>query len=767
MHRNILILLLAGTALRWPSVHGQVPDVASPLVSYQFHDSLSDVPDQPNVVSPLVSYQFFDWLGDENVDFISSPVVSYYFNGPPRILIQPADKALMVGQQVVLSVVADGSAPLAYQWQFNGANIADANESSIQINNAQQADSGKYSVIVENGYGSVSSKEGVLLVYATPSVPQPPAPTTVPASATPSPAQVRIPGAAPSSAQLLSFGNPALVDRSRMTIVLTHGWNATAFDWPQAMANELKSRCNANILAWDWHENSIQLLGVAASRTVAEGTALAEALMNTLGPDYDKPIHLIGHSLGTLVNCAAADYIHGDRRPKGDSRAPTEVFSPEKTHVTLFDEAELVTAVKGLHLSLDVVLATSGLVSTRWAAADAEQQIRNFWSKVMPDRFAWADNYLSEVGLLNPRAVNVMLWTKSDGLNPVAAHGYAYEWYRKTVMNPGGSVMGHRRSFEFAGALGAVSGLHSYYLQGTPELYVAPLSDEEAQKLELARLLAYPGLTAMRGINAVGKTTLQAVNVIGNRTLQVAGNVAANIGTVFSEPSGQAVYLGTAGATPAFFKETASTDLTKLEASWSLNLSMQAGLVPQQQLPPGVEAMPAPNSIGGPVYTIIPVQVPIKAVGLSFEYSISGSAVDEFMTMGINASNEYTMEAKFLDEGAWNGTPVIPVSDFRNQQVDLVFALNGVSAPPAGTLSVRNIQFYIPPRPQLNLVKNGNTLVASWPLSAIDWTIETSTDPSDPNGWGAVTEPPTASDFFRTMTFDVTETDRAFFRLRK
>lgn len=90
-----------------------------------------------------------------------------------------------------------------------------------------------------------------------------------------------------------------------------------------------------------------------------------------------------------------------------------------------------------------------------------------------------------------------------------------------------------------------------------------------------------------------------------------------------------------------------------------------------------------------PVLHNHPGELPNEAVGLSFEYSISGSAVDEFMTMGINSSNEYTMGAKFLDEGAWNGTPVIPVSDLRNQEVDLVFALNGVSAPPAGTMSVR------------------------------------------------------------------------------
>jgi hypothetical protein len=173
------------------------------------------------------------------------------------------------------------------------------------------------------------------------------------------------------------------------------------------------------------------------------------------------------------------------------------------------------------------------------------------------------------------------------------------------------------------------------------------------------------------------------------------------------------------------------------------------------------------SSETGPVYTIIPVHVPNEAVGLSFEYSIGGSAADEFMTMGIDSSNEYTMEAKFLDDGAWNGTPVIPMSVHRNEDVQLVFALNSGSGTPAGTLSVRNIQFYIPPRPELTLAVIGNSLTAKWPLSALDWTIETNPDLNDPHGWEPVTEPPTDGDFFHTMTFDISGTSRVFFRLKK
>jgi len=57
------------------------PDTFSPVVSYQYLDSLA-APDAPTTItSPVVSYQYFDWIGDENVTFQYSSNVSYYFSG--------------------------------------------------------------------------------------------------------------------------------------------------------------------------------------------------------------------------------------------------------------------------------------------------------------------------------------------------------------------------------------------------------------------------------------------------------------------------------------------------------------------------------------------------------------------------------------------------------------------------------------------------------------------------------------------------------------
>jgi len=64
-----LLLLAARPAL------AADPDTFSPVVSYQYLDTLESAP----VISPIVSYQYFDWPGNENVRFTSSPNVSYFF----------------------------------------------------------------------------------------------------------------------------------------------------------------------------------------------------------------------------------------------------------------------------------------------------------------------------------------------------------------------------------------------------------------------------------------------------------------------------------------------------------------------------------------------------------------------------------------------------------------------------------------------------------------------------------------------------------------
>ena len=61
----------------------------------------------------------------------------------------------------------------------------------------------------------------------------------------------------------------------------------------------------------------------------------------------------------------------------------------------------------------------------------------------------------------------------------------------------------------------------------------------------------------------------------------------------------------------------------------------------------------------------------------------------------------------------------------------------------------------------------GPQLTVLWPLSALDWTLEATTDLSNPDSWQPVNVAPVDGDYFHTQTFDITPTNKAFFRLKK
>jgi hypothetical protein len=106
----------------------------------------------------------------------SAQILSIYFAGSagkcplpvaPSIAVQPQSVQVVLGSSASFSVLAGGSQPLGYQWQFNQSNILasanpTANNAVLVLNNAQTANAGNYSVIVTNQYGSASSTGAAL-----------------------------------------------------------------------------------------------------------------------------------------------------------------------------------------------------------------------------------------------------------------------------------------------------------------------------------------------------------------------------------------------------------------------------------------------------------------------------------------------------------------------------------------------------------------------------------------------------------------------------
>ena len=111
--------------------------------------------------------------------------------GPLRITGQPADQSVYLGGTATFTVATSGGAPVSYQWQQDGVNLADGGNISgsatatLRIANVALADAALYSVVVSNASNSVTSDYAVLEVaYAPPDITAQPASQTCVAGTT-------------------------------------------------------------------------------------------------------------------------------------------------------------------------------------------------------------------------------------------------------------------------------------------------------------------------------------------------------------------------------------------------------------------------------------------------------------------------------------------------------------------------------------------------------------------------------------------------------
>ena len=91
----------------------------------------------------------------------------------PVIVSQPTNQVAYVGFTAAFSVVAGGTPPLSYQWNFNGTNIVGATNPTLTLTNVQYSQAGNYTVLVTNLYGSILSSNATLLVMNQPPVAMP------------------------------------------------------------------------------------------------------------------------------------------------------------------------------------------------------------------------------------------------------------------------------------------------------------------------------------------------------------------------------------------------------------------------------------------------------------------------------------------------------------------------------------------------------------------------------------------------------------------
>lgn len=93
----------------------------------------------------------------------------------PSITQQPVGGTVARGSGISLTVQADGTGTLSYQWLRNGVKIPDATGSTLDISSAQYADAGSYTVAVSNLAATITSNPAVVTVEGLPAITQQPA----------------------------------------------------------------------------------------------------------------------------------------------------------------------------------------------------------------------------------------------------------------------------------------------------------------------------------------------------------------------------------------------------------------------------------------------------------------------------------------------------------------------------------------------------------------------------------------------------------------
>jgi uncharacterized lipoprotein YddW (UPF0748 family) len=88
----------------------------------------------------------------------------------PTILTNPASQIANVGDGVSFHVVASGTAPLAYQWRFNGAPLTGETEAELQLPSVLAGQAGNYTVVITNSIGAVTSIVAALTVNVPPEI---------------------------------------------------------------------------------------------------------------------------------------------------------------------------------------------------------------------------------------------------------------------------------------------------------------------------------------------------------------------------------------------------------------------------------------------------------------------------------------------------------------------------------------------------------------------------------------------------------------------
>ena len=248
------------------------------------------------------------------------------------------------------------------------------------------------------------------------------------------------------------------------------------------------------------------------------------------------------------------------------------------------------------------------------------------------------------------------------------------------------------------------------------------------------------------GTNLLGQRFQEYRNAFANSVNnQVPGLVTAN-GSV----NGQIV-----GALPAF-------------DSFILSFfTSSANNSPAPQFRAHPLGQPADNQNGAnvPAYAWMQLAVPTNAVSMSFDYIIQGDWQSDSLAAAFNGTNVLLIAGNTIQTNVTFSSGSIDVSAFAGQTNEFFIGIVGGTSTNA-QLTVENLAFSISTPPSLQAQMSSGNLMLSWPMSAQNFSLQTTTNLADPNSWTTLPNVPAIVNFQNAVTNPISDGMR-FYRLKQ
>jgi photosystem II stability/assembly factor-like uncharacterized protein len=336
----------------------------------------------------------------------------------PTFSVQPAATPVVLGTNALLAAVANGTAPLSYQWSRDGTPLPGATGSVLALPNVQAADLGSYQLFVNGPGGTATSNIAIVSASPGPTSPTPPSVTTQPRPTT-------VAAGALATFRVAVSGNPSPACQwTRNGIVIPGAASCDSYTTPPATAadngavyNVVATNAGGSVFAGG---AVLTVQGVASSSSWTFLPTGSSAFL------YD--VSIVGGDPSRVVAIGLDGVI---LRSIDGGATWARAYAPPPSGLRELFKLRFVDAAVGLAVGNSDILRTDDGGAT-WS---------HVWT-LETDGAAYGSQYLQAVA-----------WLDAD---TAIATGFSRVW-RSTDRGLTWQVLG---SFDFAPVAGSVNGMH-------------------------------------------------------------------------------------------------------------------------------------------------------------------------------------------------------------------------------------------------------------------------------------------------------------------